>query len=278
VNSSPTVTVLIAAYNEAKHLPKCLSSLRDQTYPHIEIIVIDDGSTDGTARIFDADGTGERQLTESQANDVMPIASADGRYIVFSSNRVEESVSTLWRIDSNGENPKQLTTQASNQPSISPDGKWVYYTAGKIDGPKPERTVWKVAIDGGETVQFMKEPAYGPDFSPDGKFLAMWYKPDEETPWRVAIFPIDSGNPLKLLDIPEGPPVRWTSDGKSISYLTTKEGVSNIWAQPIDGGQPKQVTQYTSERISNFDWSTDGRLVCSRTTRTTEIVLIRNFR
>lgn len=51
MNTPPRVTVLIAAFNEAKHLPKCLSSLRDQSYPQIEIIVIDDGSTDGTARV-----------------------------------------------------------------------------------------------------------------------------------------------------------------------------------------------------------------------------------
>lgn len=53
---TPAVTVLIAAYNEAKHLPKCLRSLLSQSYPNIEIIVIDDGSTDGTALVASACG------------------------------------------------------------------------------------------------------------------------------------------------------------------------------------------------------------------------------
>lgn len=48
---TPTVSVLIAAYNEAKHLPKCLRSLLSQSYPQIEIIVIDDGSSDDTALV-----------------------------------------------------------------------------------------------------------------------------------------------------------------------------------------------------------------------------------
>ena len=56
------------------------------------------------------------------------------------------------------------------------------------------------------------------------------------------------------------------------------EAVSNVWAQPLDGGPAKQETQFTSEQIANFDWSKDGQLVCSRTTKTRDIFLIRNFR
>lgn len=49
------VSVLIAARNEEKHIEKCLESVLSQDYPkdHIEIIVIDDASADGTAGIVD---------------------------------------------------------------------------------------------------------------------------------------------------------------------------------------------------------------------------------
>lgn len=47
-----TVSVVIPAYNEAKHLPKCLQSLREQDYDgEYEIIVVDNGSTDGTGEV-----------------------------------------------------------------------------------------------------------------------------------------------------------------------------------------------------------------------------------
>jgi glycosyltransferase involved in cell wall biosynthesis len=48
---SPTVSVVIPAYNEARVIARCLSSLTDQTLRPREIIVVDDGSTDGTRAI-----------------------------------------------------------------------------------------------------------------------------------------------------------------------------------------------------------------------------------
>jgi glycosyltransferase involved in cell wall biosynthesis len=46
------ISVLIPTYNRAEFLPRCLESLFAQTVPPHEIIVIDDGSTDGTAEVL----------------------------------------------------------------------------------------------------------------------------------------------------------------------------------------------------------------------------------
>ena len=46
------VSVIIPAYNTEKYIAKCLSSLVNQTLKDIEIIVVDDGSTDGTKSII----------------------------------------------------------------------------------------------------------------------------------------------------------------------------------------------------------------------------------
>jgi len=37
-----------------------------------------------------------------------------------------------------------------------------------------------------------------------------------------------------------------------------KASASNIWRQPIDGSQPKQLTSFISEGIFYFDFSPDG--------------------
>lgn len=45
------VSVIVCCYNEEKHLPICLQSLKKQTYRDFELIVVDDGSTDGTSQV-----------------------------------------------------------------------------------------------------------------------------------------------------------------------------------------------------------------------------------
>jgi hypothetical protein len=47
----PFVSVIVPTYNNAFHLRECLASLVGQDYPRFEVILVDNGSTDGTARI-----------------------------------------------------------------------------------------------------------------------------------------------------------------------------------------------------------------------------------
>ena len=47
------ISVIVPAYNIASWLSRCLDSILAQTHKNLEIIVIDDGSTDGTSQIID---------------------------------------------------------------------------------------------------------------------------------------------------------------------------------------------------------------------------------
>ena len=49
---NPLISIIIPAYNIASELPRCLDSLLGQTYENLEIIVVNDGSKDGTAAII----------------------------------------------------------------------------------------------------------------------------------------------------------------------------------------------------------------------------------
>jgi glycosyltransferase involved in cell wall biosynthesis len=49
-DDEPLVTVCVPHFNLGAHLPRTLEALAEQTYPHLEVLVIDDGSTDPASR------------------------------------------------------------------------------------------------------------------------------------------------------------------------------------------------------------------------------------
>ena len=52
-----TCSLVIRAYNEARHLPRLLDGVRQQTVKDVEIILVDSGSTDETVSIAESYGT-----------------------------------------------------------------------------------------------------------------------------------------------------------------------------------------------------------------------------
>lgn len=53
-SSTPLISVIVPVYNSASFLKRCVDSIRNQTYENLEIILIDDGSTDGSGALCDA--------------------------------------------------------------------------------------------------------------------------------------------------------------------------------------------------------------------------------
>lgn len=52
--SEPAVSVIVAAYNGARWIEETIASVLAQTYDALELVVVEDGSTDGTAALVDA--------------------------------------------------------------------------------------------------------------------------------------------------------------------------------------------------------------------------------
>ena len=50
---TPLLTIIVPAYNIVPYLPRCIHSITAQTYGHLEILLVDDGSTDGTGELCD---------------------------------------------------------------------------------------------------------------------------------------------------------------------------------------------------------------------------------
>ena len=45
------ISIIVPVYNSEKYIEKCLKSLLNQTYKNIEILIVDNNSTDSTANI-----------------------------------------------------------------------------------------------------------------------------------------------------------------------------------------------------------------------------------
>ena len=52
IKNTPRVSVIIPTFNRAHVLPRALNSVLNQCYENIEIIVVNDGSTDGTEKLI----------------------------------------------------------------------------------------------------------------------------------------------------------------------------------------------------------------------------------
>ena len=59
----PLISVILPIYNIERYLPKCMESLFDQTYRNLEIIMVDDGSTDRCSRLCDEYAKADERIT-----------------------------------------------------------------------------------------------------------------------------------------------------------------------------------------------------------------------
>jgi Tol biopolymer transport system component len=228
--------------------------------------------------IMAVDGTGQRQLSINTSQNFDPVVSPDGRFVVWGSRRTGNT--NLWRMDIDGGNPKQLTTGAGDYfPDYSPDGKWILYTA--YDPVSSFWSVWKVAADGGTPVRITDKESALPSVSPDGKVFACNYEDVAGAGYKIAIIAFEGGPPVKMFDIPGsfGRTIHWTPDGRALTYVDTRGGVSNIWLQNSAGGVPKQLTDFKDQRIFGFAWSREGKqLAISRGVVNSDVMLLRDFR
>jgi serine/threonine protein kinase/Tol biopolymer transport system component len=280
----PTASIWIAPQGEAKSAAQITSSKYDGLdgiafAPDGRVVYTSRASETLSLWITNSDGTARNQLTTDAYSHLAPAISPDGRYVVFGSDRAGSQ--NIWRMDIDGGNPKQLTSGRADQyPRCSPDSQWVVYTSN--DNGK--QRLWRVPIDGGDPKQLTDFTAARAVISPDGKQLACAHLDEEaKSPqWVVAIIPFDGGKPIKKFDIPVQRPrmiLGWSSNGQELTYIATRAGVSNIWSQPVDGGPPKQLTDFKSNLIFFFDWSRDGKqLALARGSVTSDVVLINEIK
>ncbi len=88
----PLVSVVVVNWNGERYLAPCLESLVRQTYPRLEIVVVDNGSTDGSLALLRRDWAARVRLVEHPANlgfaggSNSGIRAAEGEYVALLNN------------------------------------------------------------------------------------------------------------------------------------------------------------------------------------------------
>ncbi len=231
-------------------------------------------SADNVAWVMNTDGTQRTRFT-----DIEPVfePASCGRFVLF---RIDHGDSAIVRFDLDGSNPTVLAHGEIDSPTCSTDGTAIlYYTWN------PPQKLWKVPLEGGPP-QYLANGlgdllANTIDISPDGKYLVYPYTQFGRVPsegWKLAVIPVNGGPPVRQFAVPSeagGVRVRWSASGKALLYVVTHDGVSNLWEQPLSGGNPKQLTRFTASQIFDFNWTLDRtRLLMSRGTENRDAVLL----
>jgi serine/threonine protein kinase len=231
-------------------------------------------TSNGELSSVSADGSDNTRILGADQNVSFADGCGDGKHIVFQKRQGDDS--SIFRIDATGSNTKALVpTTTFALPICSADGQSVYYRQGDSD-------VYVVSIDGGQPRKIeLPQHSMGVNIpSPDGQsILYIWQDPENlASPVRFSIVPSNGGAATHTFDrMVGGGIVIWGPDGKSIDYLVTRSGVTNVWRQSFSGGPAKQLTHFTSDLAQTLSWSGDGKtLAIARGTRTADIVLLKS--
>ena len=226
--------------------------------------------------VMNQDGSGQKQLTVEAHSDLQPAVSPDGRQVTFISNRA--GAFNVWRMNPDGGQPLRLTSGPGEEyPGFTPDGKWVVYSTFGTS----QNQIFKVPVEGGEPVRLTEDFAALPAVSPDGKLIACYTLNDATGQLKMSLIPGEGGRPVKVFETSpfiSTSTLRWAADGQSLTYVETRDGVSNLWSQPVAGGAPRKLTDFKSDNIFRFAWSRSGRdLACERGLYVNDVVLISDF-
>ena len=187
----------------------------------------------------------------------------------------EDNVVTLSRLGNDTPHPRRLFGGDLSRPGCSQDGRFVYY----VNRHRPQK-IWRLSTDGGLPVEISdglgEGIASGLDVSPDGALLAFTFIQYHPNLLKLAVMPASGGPTMHTFDVPgETTRVHWSPAGTGLHYLVAQDGATNIWEQSLAGGNPKQLTKFTSGQIFDFTWSFDRRrLLLTRGDETSDVVLL----
>jgi Tol biopolymer transport system component len=200
-------------------------------------------------------------------------------------NREGKTTLSIWRVNADGTHSKQLTNGKDDEaPVCAADGKSVYYSDNVA------YLVKKVPIDGGDP-ETVKASSIASGFnggalgiSPDGKWLpeveVSTDSATQVTKHKIALLNLAANPDPPAKFLPSRPDVftniAFSPDGKSVVYVVSENGVSNLWSQPLAGSPGHMLANFSSDPINSFRFSPDGKsLAIVRSHTVSDVMLLR---
>jgi GT2 family glycosyltransferase len=146
---SPLVSIVIPNWNGAHHLPTCLESLQRQTYSQVEIIVADNGSTDGSLNLLAREYPWARVLALGQNLGFTGACNAGmqdarGDFVILLNNDTEADPGWVEEVVAAFQRHPEAGIVASKM--LLFDQRDTFHTAGdfyRVDGVPGNRGVWQ---------------------------------------------------------------------------------------------------------------------------------------
>lgn len=226
-----------------------------------------------------ATGGDARLLVAHDATESRPLFSPDGRTLAFVSTRTGAGDIYVLTVDTGTVHRVTADDGLEQLDSWSRDGRWIYFSSTSRD-IAGMNDVFRVSADGGTPLAVTADRytnEFGAAASPDGTKIAFsargngsaqWWRKagshlDQSEIWLAAIGDRLTGNPYQELTARDGRAMwpMWSADGKSIYYVTDRNGTENLWARPAGSGNDRALTKFSSGRVLWPSISGDGKTI-----------------
>jgi Tol biopolymer transport system component len=198
-----------------------------------------------------------------------PAFSPDGSLIAYGARCGEGG---LFLMGATGENARRLTSVGSD-PAWSPDGREIFYSTELIQAPYGRfgtSAIWAIDVASGKTRKLSAElDAVQPDVSPHGLRVAYWGLPagsGQRDIWTMPARGLAAGDtpvPVTQDEAIDWSPV-WAPDGRTLFFLSNRDGSMNLWRVAIDEATgktlgPAEPQILPAREVGGFALSKDGR-------------------